>query len=134
MTTIKLDPFTSAYLIACLWSSNDESAPTGGEPFDRNYSVSDFAPEAIKRAAADCARFQAENDADIVAAGLDWECAGHCFWLNRNGHGSGFWDEKMESAGDPDSERQACDRLSDASHKYGECSPYLGDNGQIYFS
>lgn len=134
MKTTILDSFTRAYLVCALWSSTDESTPSGGEPLDRNYTLEDFAPEAIEQAARDCARFQAENDADIVAAGLDWSRAGHCFWLNRNGHGSGFWDEKMESAGDPEPECQACDRLSDACHAFGSCDPYIGDDGQIYFA
>lgn len=133
-TIASLDTFTRAYLECALWSSNDESTPQGGEPLDANYSLLDFAPEAIESAVADCARFQAENAADIEAAGLDSARAGLYFWLNRNGHGSGFWDEKMESAGDPDSECQACDRLSEASEKFGEVNPYLGDDKQIYFS
>ena len=128
-----IDTFTRAYIACALWSSNDESTPQGGEPFEANYCIEDFAPEAIAQAVADCARFQAENAADILAAGLTSERAGHNFWLNRNGHGSGFWDEKMESAGDPEPECQACDRLSDACRHYGELSPYLGDDGQIYF-
>ncbi len=126
------DSFTRAYLICALWSSNDESTPQGGEPFDSNYSVDDFAPEALKQAAKDCAKFQAENDADIVAAELTSERAGHCFWLNRNGHGSGFWDEYDHNA--PDAIIAACPRLGVASDKFGNCDPYLGDDGQIYFT
>lgn len=133
-TTTQLDNFTRSYLAACLWSSNDESTPAGGEPFDKNYTLADFAPEAIERAMADCARFQAEQAGNLELAGLDADRAGHCFWLNRCEHGSGFWDEKMESAGDSHQEAAACSRLSDASHVFGNLDPYLGNDGQIYFA
>lgn len=127
-----LDSFTRAYLVCALWSSNDESTPQGGEPFDRNYDLSDLAPEAVALAIADCARFQADNAADLSLANLADSRAGHCFWLNRNGHGSGFWDEYGHR--DPVEWREACNRLSKASKGFGECNPYLGDDGQIYFA
>lgn len=127
-----LDTFTRSYLAACLWSSNDGSTPQGGEPFDANHSVDDFAPGAIERAIADCLRFQAENANTLTVANLSDDRAGFCFWLNRCGHGSGFWDEKPSSA--PDSEHLACRALSDASKAFGNLDPYLGDDGQIYFA
>lgn len=108
----------------------DESTPQGGKPLDENYSISDFAPEAIATAVADCAKFQAEQAANISEAELLPERAGHCFWLNRNGHGSGFWDEY--GANDP--RQSACNRLSDACDGHAELSPYLGDDKQIYFA
>lgn len=127
-----LDAFTRAYLACCLWSSNDGSTPQGGEPLDRNYSVSDFAPEAMERAIADCIRFQNEQHVTLAVAELSDERAGFCFWLKRCGHGSGFWDELPSSASD--SRHLACRALSDASTAFGNLDPYLGDNGQIYFS
>jgi hypothetical protein len=131
METQTLTKFCQAYLACALWSSNDESTPSGGEPFDANYSIPDIAPEAIQKAIDDCAKFQADNAADIELAELTDERAGHCFWLNRNGHGSGFWDEYSR---DGSAQYDACQRLSDASHKFKECDMYLGDDGKIYLS
>lgn len=130
MTDIELDSFTRAYLVCALWSSNDESTPQGGEPFDSNYGISDFAPEAIARAVADCAKFQTENIGLINEAELDLTRAGHCFWLNRNGHGSGFWDEYLSN----DPRQVPCDKLSEASRDFGETDLYLGDDGKIHLS
>lgn len=135
-TLTELDAFTRAYLHACLWSTHDDSTPQGGEPMDRNYTLEDFAPAAIERAAADCERFQRENAADLELANIqesgDTESrAGFLFWLNRNGHGTGFWDEKTHR--DPDSECAACNRLADASRAFGYCEAYVGDDGQIHF-
>ena len=125
-----LSPFARAYLVCALWSSNDNATPSGGEPLDRNYHLSDLAPESLERAIADCAKFQEANAGDIGAAELDDDRAGHCFWLNRNGHGSGFWDEYFGS----DPRRAACDRLSDASKAFGESDLYVGDDGKLYLT
>jgi hypothetical protein len=129
--TTPFDNFTRAYLAACLWSSNDESTLQGGEPLDANYSIDDFAPEALAQAVSDCARFQNENHVTLAVAGLSDDVAGHNFWLNRCGHGSGFWDELPSSA--PESEQLACRALSDASRAFGNLDPYIGDDGKIYF-
>lgn len=135
-TDNQLDPFTRGYLHALLWSTNDESTPAGGVPMDDNYSIDDFAPETIERAAADCKRFQDENAitlevANISDGGDTPSRAGFLFWLTRNGHGSGFWDEKTHS--DPEGERLACRALSEASNAFGKLWPCVGDDGKIYF-
>jgi hypothetical protein len=65
-----MDKFTEAYVAAALWSSNDDD----DDPLDANYTASDIAPETLEQMKADCAKFQAENAADIAA---DLEQAGH---------------------------------------------------------
>ena len=96
---------------------------------DQNYSIVDIAPEALEKMKADCAKFQAENAADIEKgyAGPNYavtERAGHDFWLTRAGHGAGFWDG--------DWPEEVGERLTVASHKYKEIELYLGDDGLIY--
>jgi len=114
-----LDTFTRHYLVAALWSSNDESTPSGGEPMDKNYGIEDFAPETLAQAIADCAKFQAENADDII----DDMNGGHDFWLTRNGHGAGFWDGDWPESGE---------RLTEASRKFKPVELYVGDDGKIY--
>jgi hypothetical protein len=126
--TTKLDDFTLAYIEAALWSTNDESDESGGEPLDSNYSTEDIAPEALEQIVADCAKFQAENAADIAAMPSrngykSAELAGHDFWLTRNGHGAGFWDRGLDELGE---------RLTAAADTFGEVWPYVGDDGRIY--
>lgn len=117
----KLDTFTKAYIECALWSSMDESTPSGGEPMDRNYSVKDIAPETLEKMVADCAKFQSEN-AELITP--DLSRAGHDFWLTRNGHGAGFWDgDWPEDAGKT---------LTAASKAFGQVDLYIGDDGQIY--
>lgn len=120
----KLDSFTRGYLEAALWSTNDESREDGGDPLDDNYSIADFAPEAVEKAKQDCARFQQQNARDLE--GFDEAEAGADFWFTRNGHGVGYWDgDYPEPQGD---------RLSKAAKKFGEVWLTVGDDGLIYSS
>ena len=123
----RLDTFTRAYIEAALWSTNDESDESGGVPLDQNYSASDIAPETMEQMIADCTDFQERYGELLSASGIADTRAGNRFWLNRNGHGTGFWDEDTI-----DEEFQ--EKLSEASKTYGEYDLYVGDDGLIYGS
>lgn len=112
---------TAAHLAeALLWSENDNSDETGGEPLDRNYSTTDIDP-------ADLARLEAEYETFLEAADqlLDQAIAAgtlpswfdpaehsladlgpnregqmeHDYILTRNHHGCGFWDGDWKALG-----------------------------------
>jgi hypothetical protein len=106
-----VDTFTRHYLVAALWSSTTSD----GAPLDDDYSVDDIGPDFVRQAVADCADFQQaqaeplqrmyafyrENgNAAHPDAGTPEACAGHDFWLSRNGHGTGFWDRGAGPVGD----------------------------------
>ncbi len=110
ITVDSLDAFTRAYVEAALWSTNDESDERGGEPMDSNYDAWDISPGTLAEMSADCAKFQAENAADL--AHRDAGQGGHDFWLTRNHHGCGFWDG--------DWPEEAGERLTDAAKVCGE--------------
>ena len=112
------DSFFQAYVTCALWSSSGDD----GEPLDANYN--DIAPEALSKMKADCDRFQSENADDL--SNLDLSQAGHDFWLTRNHHGAGFWDRGHD--------KQLGERLTAASHKFGESDLYVGDDGKVYIS
>lgn len=131
-----MDDFTRGYILAALWSTNDESDESGGAPMDDNYSPDDIAPEALQAITRDCEAFQTTYAKDLESYYEErgtlvcpdgtysaMECAGHDFWLNRVGHGVGFWDRGLGALGD---------RLSDASKKAGELWPYIGDDSQVW--
>lgn len=132
VTVDQLDTFTRAYLECALWSSHDNADESGGEPFDRNYDLSDLAPEALAMAADHCAQFQRDNTDDLAAVSEVSDTArnGHDFWLTRNRHGAGFWD-RVSSGHDL---APAFKRLTDTAHAWGSCDPYLGDDGAIYLT
>jgi hypothetical protein len=129
---MQLDAFTAAYIVAALWSSTDNSTPSGGEPLDANYATTDIAPEALDRIKADCGLFQ-QAHAELLAQayalysvtdGSSSETyAGHDFWLTRNSHGAGFWDRDLGEVGE---------QLTAAAHAAGGCDIYVGDDRRLY--
>lgn len=112
-----MNTFTRSYLTAALWSSTDDQS----EPLDRDYSPSDIAPATLAKMEADCTRFLAKND----ITGYGDEQAGHDFWLTRNGHGCGFWEENH---GTP----EQCALLDAAAEAFGAFDLYIGEDGQIH--
>lgn len=132
-----MDEFTRAYIEAALWSSNDESDESGGQPLDANYGPDDISVETMGRIIEDCERFQRDNAFTLRAyykalplgrnGNREWtveEQAGHDFWLSRNGHGAGFFDRDVP--------RTVRDRLQEQARKCGEIDLYVGDDGLIY--
>lgn len=99
----QLDNFTKHYLIAALWTEEEELGMHA-----RDLSEIDYL--SIHRAWLDCQKFQMENRDELAAAyefyiengnaghpdaGSPEACAGHDLWLSRNGHGTGFWDRGL---------------------------------------
>lgn len=118
--------FTKGYVTAAFWTMDDD-APSGeysasGRP-EAMYDK--LTPEALRSMREDCQKFTESNLELMLESGIRGSRAGHCFWLNRNHHGSGFWDESTIT-------REQGQALSDASHKFGECNLYFGDDGQLY--
>lgn len=116
--------FLNAFIVALFWSSHmddDDDAYT----FDEKCK-SDIASETMKRIEADCCQFFDDNRDDIAEHIVQ---AGHDYALTRNGHGVGFWDcDRRRIYGEA-----AAGRLDKASKKAGECTIYIGDDGQVYW-
>jgi len=131
---LKLSKFAQGYVECALWSENDNSDDSGGEPLDSNYDVDDIADEALKQMQKDCEKFRKANIALLADMGRPDDYCGHDFWLTRNGHGTGFWDRYMDlkDASDRDKAKVAGDKLTEACKKFGECHLYVGDDGKIY--
>lgn len=114
-----------SYLETMLWSSTDESTPQGGDPLDKNYSISDISEETKEKTKKDIESFyQKAESAGVDLTKYDDESIGHDFFLTRCGHGAGFWDGDYE---DNDGKL-----LTDVSKHFGEVNPYVGDDGKIY--
>lgn len=137
---MKLDQFTTAYLQCALFTGTDESNDQGGNPLDENYSISDFSKEALKKALADCEKFQELNIDDIEeipdwkgnadSSGRDsytkYESAGHDFWFTRCDHGVGFWSRNELT-------KEVRDRLTKSAHSYGNLSILINEQGELDF-
>lgn len=103
-----VDEFTVGYLGAAEWLID--------ETVNRS-KLRGWTRKSIDKAKRDCAKFQMDNESDLAefceATGRGMDLAGYCFWLDRNGHGAGFWDQDAGESGD---------RLSAASDTFGECN------------
>jgi hypothetical protein len=111
------------YMETALWASTDMNAEEGDDtPLDKNYTTDDIAKETKVKMLADCQKFYNENK-DFLT---DWPAdqAGHEFWLDRTGSGSGFWDSKYGT----DEAREA---LSESSKRFGERHLYV-ERGKIH--
>ena len=141
---IECDDFTAQYLSTAMWASTvmlpateselvdgcmdvEEDHPLHGisenDNYDKDFDRSDFTEETVRAAVADCAKFQEENADDLCDE--DDKHAGHNFWLNRNGHGAGFWD------GDYEGEKGQ--RLSNACDAYGELFIWVDEERNLRF-
>lgn len=118
-----MDAFTRQYIDTALWSSTDNSTPSGGFPLDKNYTIHDISEETLKKMIADCVEFQKDYSETLADAGSDGQ-NGHDFWLTRNGHGTGFWDR--------DYDQQVVDVLRKGCIHVGEYNLYIGDDGMIH--
>lgn len=108
-----------AYLECALWADlRDES----GEPLDE-YTIFDFGTEARDAARVELEDFVAQ--AGELLEGMQPAQIGHDFWLTRNGHGAGFWDRGLGARGE---------ELTRIAKSYSERSPYVGDDGKVYFT
>ena len=72
---------------------------------------------------ADCRSFWRRFGCYVEPAKMTPEQAGHDFWLTRNGHGAGFWDD--------DWPEPYADMLDKGAKCYGEFETYLSDAGEI---
>lgn len=130
--------FIRGYITCALWSSTGDD----GEPLDSTHDESSLAGGTVQAMKDACTKFMADNEKDLAgyverkAIPINdedsiyyngdytgYNCAGHDFWLTRNGHGAGFWDRGMGELGD---------RLSEASEAFGEAHLYAGDDGKLY--
>jgi len=122
--------FLRGYITCALWSSTGDD----DQPLDSTHDESDLAGETLQAMKDACAKFMADNEKDLDAYAQnraiprdaqfsESDCAGHDFWLTRNGHGVGFWDRGLGELGD---------RLSAAAEAFGESNLYAGVDGKLY--
>lgn len=119
--TSSRDALTRQYVETALWSSVGDD----DRPLDKDYDISNIAPEALDKMEADVHKFYDDNAALIDKLGLDDDDVGHNFWLSRNGHGTGFFDLAHE-------DQDSLDRLQDAARDWGNQDLYIGDDGFLY--
>ena len=123
--------FIQAYIECALWATTGEpdEGEENGDPLDQDFNIFDVTDSARKQIKSECEDFLKREDVSSIAEKWgeeEYQRAGHDFFLTRNHHGGGFWDDDW-----PEPDR---DILTKASHEAGSSSPYVGDYGEIYFS
>jgi hypothetical protein len=113
-----LEEFAKGYFECAEWLLPDTDGEYGG--IDRN-KIRGWSVKARKQMLKDCRDFVRANAADLgvycAVTGRSMACAGHDFYLTREGHGAGFWDH----GGHP-----VLTALTKASRVFGEFGyPYL---------
>lgn len=121
--------FVKAYIQTALWSTNDESTPSGGEPLENNYTVESLSDKTRANMVRDCDKFcdilegLCKFVPDFDPYGSESR-AGHDFWLTRNHHGAGFWDGDWPPG--------VGERLTQACRLFPEVNLYVGMDEKIY--
>lgn len=122
-----LKVFTAAYIECALWATTD--GEDNGDPLDQDFNIFDVANSAREKVRAECEDFLKREDVSSIAQRWgrgQYKRAGYDFFLTRNHHGAGFWDG--------DWPKDDGEILTQASHEAGSSEPYVGDDGEIYFS
>jgi len=123
---ININNFVADYLTTAAWVTSEAGECT------------DFTREAKKTAKADCIKFiglvtdklgedKAIELLTVPGSDLGY-LAPHCFFLNRNGHGTGFWDRENEFG-------EYADLLSNICHHIGtaDCYHVRGKKSKLTF-
>lgn len=122
--------FIKAYIACALWTSTDNSREDGGDPLDKRFKPEDIGEDTLALMRKDCEKFirlasEALEQGEHKGGRLDnMSQAGHDFWLNRNGHGCGFWDG--------DWNEPWASILDAFARSFREFDLYVGDDGKVH--
>ncbi len=118
---INIEDFLKGYIDAALWSTTDSRDEDGNETYNLDDEFDDVSDRCRAAMLKDCEDFVEAQRDDLEEfqqiTGRADSYLGHDFWLNREGHGVGYWDRGAGDVGD---------RLSDACRPYGSF-PIYGD-------
>lgn len=129
----RISEMLHGYQACALWST----AATDDEDNEVLLDNEEFSEAATEAMYFDCEEFyDAYREALVKYAkrrvpsggNTPWACAGHDFWLTRNGHGTGFWDRGLGELG------QRLASYVGFQTSFPEVNIYLGDDGLVHAS
>lgn len=112
-----LESFTKQFIATALWCNVDKN----DKPLRDNYSERNFANSTMATITTICRKFVLDNWE--LLRQFDAEQTGDDFYLTCNRTGGGYWDG--------DYPEEIGNKLTEASHKYGETSLYVS-RGKVY--
>ncbi len=104
------------YLQTALWSSTDDE----GNSLDREHTPADIHHATLAAMLADWEHFNATSPYNL---GSDHDS--HNFWLSRNGHGAGFFNDDEWT---PEQQKE----MQELAKRHGEYNLHVGDDGMIH--
>lgn len=113
------------------WSAAREAGTSDGElPGDAGFS--EIHPDSLAAIVADCASFQLECRAALVAAyqrpGYDAAQAGRDLWFTSQGHGVGYWDRPALDWAPEGAVRTLGEYLTEKARAFGESHVWFADH------
>lgn len=116
---IDINKFLGGYIECALWSTTDSRDEDGNDTYSLDDEFSDVSDRCRAAMLSDCEDFVNTNRELLEAFKQEAKCddwrLGFLFWLNRSGHGSGFWDVcAAGTLGD-----ELGEQLSDVCKPYG---------------
>ena len=120
---IDIDVAVDAYMRAAIFSTLMDN----GEPFDDKYTIEKFDDVSKQKMRADVVKFVEENKEALLCTSVDLSdeklstMIGFNFWMDRNGHGVGFWEEEYYG-------KEISWELSKKADAFGQCT--LLENGK----
>jgi len=113
---VPLDEFRQ-YLVTLARASLD---PNTDEPLDSEPREFDHDTEI--QLYQEFERFYSQAHALLGTYEYEPGQLGHDFWLTRNGHGAGFWEDEWQPY---------CNELTELAQSFGECYPYVDSFNHI---
>lgn len=110
-----------AYFECMLWSTTGEN----DEPLDDKYDVRDLSDKLKEKSKKDLIAFyelcekEANEELEKYIDEKGYKHFGHDFWLSRNGHGAGFFDDGYN-------------KLQKLTKKFGEVYIEIGDDKKVH--
>lgn len=117
------------YLDTALSLGSDCDEDGSDISFDGLYDLDDYAECSLEEAWNECVAFADETES--IRGSISARDLGYNFFLNRNGHGAGFWDRDYSGIDGCDDDTG--EKLSDACKPWGTHDVYTGDDGKVYF-
>jgi triacylglycerol esterase/lipase EstA (alpha/beta hydrolase family) len=104
-----------------LWAGTGEDE----EPLDSKYDFSDIDEDSLQAEVENVQQFWSEATELHLTDWCNKDEFTYDFWLDRNGHGTGFWDRCPN--------KTIGRQLSDMAKQYGHCYLLEGDDGTLSF-
>lgn len=111
-----IDDILNAYFECALWTEEDNE-----EINDKDLNINDISPESEEQAREQIEWF-VETAGDALND-IEDDSIGHDLWLNRNGHGAGFWDRGYDE--------DVAELLTFLCENLGEAYIEVDDNDKI---